>query len=90
MNAVALGFLSPDFGRRSVLATGASMTARRLFEILALYGIGVGVVTRVMTRTEVLPAEVFTITLVTTAGLGVTMGGIITFFALRRLPYLET
>ncbi len=29
-------------------------------------------------------------TLVTTAGLGVTMGGIITFFALRRLPYLET
>ena len=90
VNAVALGFLSPDFGRRSVLATGASRTARRLFEIMALYGIGVGVVTRVMTRTEVLPAEVFAVTLVTTAGLGVTMGGIITFLALRRLPFLET
>ena len=90
VNAVALGFLSPDFARDSVLATGASRTARRLFEILAAYGIGVGIVTRVVTRTGVAPTELFAPMLVIAAGLGLSIGGVITLCAVRRLSLLET
>jgi hypothetical protein len=90
VNAVALGFLLPDFARRSVLALGASRMAMRLFEVLAIYGIGVGVTARVLSRADVFPTQAFAPILVTTAGLGVTLEGIITFFALRRLSFLET
>ena len=89
VNAVALGFLFPDFRRRGVLAPGASPPARRLFELLALYGIGLSVVTLVLTRTAAIPPGMLAPILITTATLGLTLGWVITLVALHRLPRLE-
>jgi hypothetical protein len=88
--AVALGFLFPDFRCQSALATGAAWPARRLFEGLALYGIGTGAAARVMTRTGVLPPDLLGAVLIITAGFAVTLAGILTLFALSRFTRLET
>jgi len=89
-NAVALGFLFPDFRRQSALATGAAWPARRLFEGLALYGIGIGAAVRVMTRTGVLPPDLLGAVLIITAGFAVTLAGVLTLFALSRFTRRET
>ena len=89
-NAVGLGFLIPDFRRRSLLTPGASRSARRLFEALAVYGIASCIAVRIMTRTGVLPPTLFPVSVATTAGRGLTLGGIVTLLALRRFPSLES
>ena len=90
LNAVALGFLFPDFRRRSVLAKGSSWAGRRSFEGLAVNGIGIGVAARAMAGTPLLPTHSLPGILVLTAGLGLVLAGILAFFALRRFPELET
>ena len=89
VNAVALGFLFPDFRRGSVLTPGASRTGRRLFEALVLYGVGIVLATFVMARKGVIPSGLLGPTLLATAGMGLGLGGILTVLSLRRLPGLE-
>jgi hypothetical protein len=89
LNAVALGFLFPDFRRHTASATGSSWAGRRSFEGLAIYGIGMGVAMRAIAGTPLLPAHLLPNVLALTTGMGVVLAGALSFFALRRFPNLE-
>ena len=87
--AVSLAFLFPDFERQDVLVPGASRMARYLFVSVALYGAGVVAGLRWMTRSGILPPSIFVPGLITTAGIGMVLTGIVMMLALRRFPHLE-
>ena len=87
--AVSLAFLSPDFGRRNVLAPGSSRMGRLTFISVALYGAGVVAGLRWMTRSGMLPSNMFVPSLMTTAGVGMALTGGVMLLALRRFPHLE-
>jgi len=87
--AVSLAFLFPDFGRRNVLVPGASRMARYIFVSVAFYGAGVVAGLRWMTRSEMLPSSMFVPSLLTAAGVGMALTGIVMVLALRRFPHLE-
>ena len=87
--AVSLAFLFPDFERRNVLVPGASRMGRCTFTWVALYGVAVVAGLRWMTRSGMLPSSMFTPTLMTTAGVGTTLTGLVMMLALRRFRHLE-
>ena len=87
--AVSLAFLFPDFGQRNVLVPGASRMARYLFTSVAIYGAGVVAGLRWMTRSGILPSSMFVPSLMTTAGVGIALTGLVMMLALRRFPHLE-
>ena len=87
--AVSLAFLFPDFERRDVLVPGASRLGRYIFISLALYGAVVVAGLRWMTRSGMLPTSMFVPSLMTTAGVGVALTGVLMTLALRRFPHLE-
>ena len=88
--AVSLAFLFPDFDRRNVLVPGASRTGRYGFISVALYSAGVVAGLRWMTRSGVLPSSMFGPSLVTVAGIGMALTGVVMILALRRFPHLES
>ena len=88
-SAVSLAFLFPDFERRNVLVPGASRMGRYTFTSVSLYGAGVVAGLRWMTRSGMLPSSAFTPTLMTTAGVGMALTGLVMMLALRRFPRLE-
>ena len=88
--AVAVGFLLPDFHNGNLFAPGSSRTGRIMFGSLAIYGIGVTVATYVLTRGGLLLPQFFTISVLTTAGVGLGVSGVVTLLALRQFPHLET
>ena len=90
VTAVAVGFLLPDFHSRNILAPGSSRTGRILFASLAMYGIGMTVAAHVLTRSELLLPQFFTLGVLTTSGVGLGVSGVVTFLALRQFPHLET
>ncbi len=87
--AVSLAFLFPDFERRNVLVPGASRTGRYTFISVALYGAGAVAGLRWMTRSGMLPSSMFVPSLMTTAGAGMVLTGVVMMLALRRFPHLE-
>ena len=87
--AVSLAFLFPDFERRHVLVPGASPIGRYTFSSVALYGAGVVAGLRWMTRSGMLPSSMFVPSLMTTAGVGIALTGVVMMLALRRFPHLE-
>ena len=87
--AVSLAFLFPDFERRDVLVPGASRLGRYIFVSLALYGAVVVAGLRWMTRSGMLPTSMFVPSLMTTAGVGMALTGVLMILALRRFPHLE-
>ena len=87
--AVSLAFLFPDFERRNVLVPGASRMGRYTFISVALYGAGVVAGLRWMTRSGMLPSSMFVPSLMTTAGLGMVLTGVVMMLGLRRFPHLE-
>ena len=87
--AVSLAFLFPDFERRNVLVPGASRLGRYTFVSVALYAAGVVAGLRWMTRSGMLPSGMFVPSLMTTAGIGFALTGVVMMLALRRFPHLE-
>ena len=87
--AVSLAFLFPDFERRNVLVPGSSRMGRLAFVSVALYGTGVVSGLRWMTRSGMLPSSMFGPSLMTVAGIGVALTGVVMMLALRRFPHLE-
>ena len=87
--AVSLAFLFPDFECRNVLVPGASRLGRYTFVSVALYGAGVVAGLRWMTRSGMLPSSMFVPSLMTTAGIGFALTGVVMMLALRRFPHLE-
>ena len=87
--AVSLGFLFPDFERRNVLVPGASRMGRYTFISVAFYGAGVVAGLRWMTQSGMLPSSMFVSSLLTTAGVGMALTGVVMVLALRRFPHLE-
>ena len=87
--AVSLGFLFPDLSRRNILVPGASHVGRIVFISVAICGTGVTTGLRWMTRSEVLPSELFVPGLITTGGVGMALTGTVMILALRRFPHLE-
>jgi len=87
--AVSLAFLFPDFERRDVLVAGASRIGRYTFISLALHGAVVVAGLRWLTRSGMLPSSIFVPSLMTTAGVGVALTGVVMMLALRRFPHLE-
>ena len=87
--AVSLAFLFPDFERRNVLVPGASRVGRYSFVSVALYGAGCVVGLRWMTRSGMLPSSMFGLSLMTVAGIGMALTGVVMMLALRRFPHLE-
>ena len=87
--AVSLGFLFPDLSRRNILVPGASHVGRIVFISVAICGTGVTAGLRWMTRSEVLPSELFVPGLITTGGVGMALTGTVMILALRRFPHLE-
>ena len=87
--AVSLAFLFPDFERRNVLVPGASRTGKYTFISVALYGAGAVAGLRWMTRSGMLPSSMFVPSLMTTAGAGMVLTGVVMMLALRRFPHLE-
>ena len=87
--AVSLAFLFPDFERRNVLVPGASRVGRYSFVSVALYGAAVVAGLRWMTRSGTLPSSMFALSLMTVAGIGMALTGVVMMLALRRFPHLE-
>ena len=87
--AVSLAFLFPDFERCNVLVPGASRMGRYIFISVALYGAGVVAGLRWMTRSGILPSSMFGPSLMTTAGVGIALTGVVMMLALRRFTQLE-
>jgi len=87
--AVSLAFLFPDFDRRNVLVPGSSRLGRLAFVSVALYGAGVVVGLRWMTRSGMIPSSLFASGLITTAGFGMVLTALVMILALRRFPHLE-
>jgi hypothetical protein len=88
--AVSLSFLFPDFERRNVFVPGSSLLGRLAFTSIALYGAGIVVALRWMTRTGVVPSNMFLPGLMTAAGFGIALTGLVMILALRRFPHLES
>ena len=87
--AVSLAFLFPDFQRRNVLVPGSSRMGRYTFISAALYGAGVVAGLWWMTRSGMLASSMFVPSLMTTAGVGMALTGVLMTLALRRFPHLE-
>ena len=87
--AVSLAFLFPDFQRRNVLVPGSSCMGRYTFISAALYGAGVVAGLWWMTRSGMLASSMFVPSLMTTAGVGMALTGVLMTLALRRFPHLE-
>ena len=87
--AVSLAFLFPDFDRQNVLVPGASRMGRYTFISVALYSAGVVAGLRWMTRSGMLQSSMFVPSLVTMAGVGMALTGVVMMLALRRFPHLE-
>jgi len=87
--SVALSCLFPDFRRRNVLVPGSSLLGRLTFVSTAFYGAGIVGGLRWMTRTETVPSSMFIPGLLTTAGIGMALTGVVMILALRRFPHLE-
>ena len=87
--AVSLAFLFPDFEQRDVLVPGSSRMGRLTFISVALYGAGIVAGLRWMTRSEMLPSSMFVPSLLTAAGVGMALTGVVMMLALRRFPHLE-
>ena len=88
--AVSLSFLFPDFERRNVFVPGSGRMGRMAFISIALYGAGIVAALRWMTRTGVVPSNVFVPGLMTAAGVGIAFTGVVMILALRRFPHLES
>ena len=89
MFTVSLAFLFPDFERQNVLVPGASRLGRYTLFLVALYGAGVVAGLRWMTRSGMLPSGMFVPSLMTLAGVGMALTGVVMVLALRRFPHLE-
>ena len=87
--AVSLAFLFPDLERRNILVPGSSRIGRYTFISVALYGAGVVAGLRWMTRSGMLPSSMFVPSLITLAGVGMALSGVLMMLALRRFPHLE-
>jgi hypothetical protein len=88
--AVALSFFFPDFERRNVFVPGSSHLGRLAFTSIALYGAGIVAALRWTTRTGVVPSNMFLPGLMTAAGFGIALTGLVVILALRRFPHLES
>jgi hypothetical protein len=69
--AVSLSFLFPDFERRNLLVPGSSRLGRFTFVSVVLYGASLVTALRWMTRTGVLPTNLFVPGVLTVAGMGI-------------------
>ncbi len=87
--AVSLAFLFPDLERRNIFVPGSSRVGRYTFSSVALYGAGVVGGLRWMTRSGMLPPSTFLPSLMTLAGMGMAVTGIVMMLALRRFHHLE-
>ena len=88
--AVSLSFLFPDFERRNVFVPGSGRMGRLAFGSIALYGAGIVAALRWVTRTGLVPSNLFVPGLMTAAGFGIALTGVVMILALRRFPQLES